>query len=121
MGIPGHTAYAATKAALRSYARTWAAEFEGRGIRVHTLSLGVTDALILDSQASTPEEREALVNLYLSRSRWPTRSRHRVWVRYRAGQRAVSCKEGAFIVLNGRREYKLHETVAGFDASGFLS
>jgi short-subunit dehydrogenase len=23
MGIPGHTTYAATKAALRSYARTW--------------------------------------------------------------------------------------------------
>ena len=43
MGIPGHTAYAATKAALRSYARTWAAEFEGCSIRVHTLSLGVTD------------------------------------------------------------------------------
>ena len=27
MGIPNHTAYAATKAATRSYARTWAAEF----------------------------------------------------------------------------------------------
>jgi NAD(P)-dependent dehydrogenase (short-subunit alcohol dehydrogenase family) len=66
MGIPGHTAYAATKAALRSYARTWAAEFKNRGIRVNTLSPGVTDTPILDSQASTPEEREALVNMYLS-------------------------------------------------------
>jgi NAD(P)-dependent dehydrogenase (short-subunit alcohol dehydrogenase family) len=66
MGIPGHTAYAATKAALRSYARTWAAEFKGRGIRVNTLSPGVTDTPILDSQSSTPEEREALVNMYLS-------------------------------------------------------
>ena len=66
MGIRGHTAYAATKAALRSYARTWAAEFKGRGIRVNTLSPGVTDTPILDSQASTPEEREALVNMYLS-------------------------------------------------------
>jgi NAD(P)-dependent dehydrogenase (short-subunit alcohol dehydrogenase family) len=65
MGIPGHTAYAATKAALRSYARTWAAEFKGRGIRVNTLSPGVTDTPILDSQSSTPEEREALVNMYL--------------------------------------------------------
>src|SRR3984885_13164785 len=62
MGIPGHTAYAATKAALRSYARTWAAEFKGRGIRVNTLSPGVTDTLILDSQSSTTEEREALMN-----------------------------------------------------------
>jgi NAD(P)-dependent dehydrogenase (short-subunit alcohol dehydrogenase family) len=66
MGIPGHTAYAATKAALRSYARTWAAEFNGRGIRVNTLSPGVTDTPILDSQSSTPEDREALVKMYLS-------------------------------------------------------
>ena len=66
MGIPGHTTYAATKAALRSYARTWAAEFEDRGIRVNTLSPGVTDTPILDSQSSTPEEREALVNMYLN-------------------------------------------------------
>jgi NAD(P)-dependent dehydrogenase (short-subunit alcohol dehydrogenase family) len=66
MGIPGHTTYAATKAALRSYARTWAAEFKDRGIRVNTLSPGVTDTPILDSQAATPEEREALVKMYLS-------------------------------------------------------
>jgi NAD(P)-dependent dehydrogenase (short-subunit alcohol dehydrogenase family) len=63
MGIPGHTTYAATKAALRSYARTWAAEFKDRGIRVNTLSPGVTDTPILDSQS---EGREALVNMYLS-------------------------------------------------------
>jgi NAD(P)-dependent dehydrogenase (short-subunit alcohol dehydrogenase family) len=66
MGIPDHTTYAATKAALRSYARTWAAEFKGRGIRVNTLSPGVTDTPILDSQSATPEAREALVNMYLS-------------------------------------------------------
>jgi NAD(P)-dependent dehydrogenase (short-subunit alcohol dehydrogenase family) len=61
MGIPGHTAYAATKAALRSYARTWAAEFKDRGIRVNTLSPGVTDTPILDSQSAP---REELVNMY---------------------------------------------------------
>jgi NAD(P)-dependent dehydrogenase (short-subunit alcohol dehydrogenase family) len=33
MGIPGHTTYAATKAALRSNARTWAAEFKDRRTR----------------------------------------------------------------------------------------
>jgi NAD(P)-dependent dehydrogenase (short-subunit alcohol dehydrogenase family) len=65
MGIPGHTAYAATKAALRSYARTWAAEFKGRGIRVNTLSPGVTDTPMLDSQVTTAAEREALVKMYL--------------------------------------------------------
>ena len=64
MGIPGHTTYAATKAALRSYARTWAAEFKDRGIRVNMLSPGVTDTPILDSQSAT--QREDLVNMYLS-------------------------------------------------------
>ena len=66
MGIPGHTAYAASKAALRSYARTWAAEFKDRGIRVNTLSPGVTDTPMLDSQSSGLGERESLVNMYLS-------------------------------------------------------
>jgi NAD(P)-dependent dehydrogenase (short-subunit alcohol dehydrogenase family) len=63
MGIPGHTAYAATKAALRSYTRTWAAEFKDRGIRVNMLSPGVTDTPILDSQSET---REDLVSMYKS-------------------------------------------------------
>jgi NAD(P)-dependent dehydrogenase (short-subunit alcohol dehydrogenase family) len=66
MGMTGHTAYAASKAALRSYARTWAAEFKNRGIRVNTLSPGVTDTPMLDSQSSGLGERESLVNMYLS-------------------------------------------------------
>jgi hypothetical protein len=33
-GIPGNTVYAASKAALRSFARTWTAELAGHGIRV---------------------------------------------------------------------------------------
>jgi NAD(P)-dependent dehydrogenase (short-subunit alcohol dehydrogenase family) len=65
MGIPNHTAYAATKAATRSYARTWAAELKGRGIRVNTLSPGVTDTPILDSQSET-EGRDEVVKMYLS-------------------------------------------------------
>lgn len=66
MGIPGHTAYAATKAALRSYARTWAAEFKDRGIRVNTLSPGVTDTPMLDSQSAGLGKRESVVDGYLS-------------------------------------------------------
>lgn len=65
MGIPNHTAYAATKAATRSYARTWAAEFKGRGIRVNTLSPGVTDTPILDSQ-SAEHGRDEVVKMYLN-------------------------------------------------------
>ena len=66
MGVAGHTAYAATKAALRSYARTWAAEFKNRGIRVNVLSPGVTDTPMLDSQAAGLGERETVVDMYLS-------------------------------------------------------
>jgi len=42
-GTPGTTVYAASKAALRSFARTWAAELASRRIRVNLLSLGVID------------------------------------------------------------------------------
>jgi NAD(P)-dependent dehydrogenase (short-subunit alcohol dehydrogenase family) len=42
-GTPGTTVYAASKAALRSFARTRAAELAARRIRVNLLSLGVID------------------------------------------------------------------------------
>jgi NAD(P)-dependent dehydrogenase (short-subunit alcohol dehydrogenase family) len=42
-GLPGGSAYGATKAALASLTRTWAAEFAAQGIRVNTVSPGPTD------------------------------------------------------------------------------
>ncbi|MEV6424694.1 glucose 1-dehydrogenase [Streptomyces sp. NPDC051662] len=39
-GVPGLGVYAATKAAIRSLARTWAAELADRGIRVNALTPG---------------------------------------------------------------------------------
>jgi NAD(P)-dependent dehydrogenase (short-subunit alcohol dehydrogenase family) len=42
-GLPEHGTYAATKAAVRSFARTWAMELKDRGIRVNTLSPGAVD------------------------------------------------------------------------------
>src|SRR6202041_2599446 len=39
-GFPGFGVYAASKAALRSFARTWLNELKGRHIRVNVLSLG---------------------------------------------------------------------------------
>jgi NAD(P)-dependent dehydrogenase (short-subunit alcohol dehydrogenase family) len=50
-GLPGSTTYSAAKAAVRSYARTWAAEFAGRGLRVNVLSPGPFDTPIIDAQA----------------------------------------------------------------------
>ena len=42
-GTPAFSVYAASKAALRSLGRTWAAELAGRGIRVNTLVPGTTE------------------------------------------------------------------------------
>lgn len=64
MGLANHSTYAATKAALRSYSRTWAAEFKNNGIRANTLSPGVVDTPMLDSQASTPEAAAAIRDNY---------------------------------------------------------
>jgi NAD(P)-dependent dehydrogenase (short-subunit alcohol dehydrogenase family) len=50
-GLPGSTTYSAAKAAVRSYARTWAAEFADRGVRVNVLSPGPFDTPIIDGQA----------------------------------------------------------------------
>jgi NAD(P)-dependent dehydrogenase (short-subunit alcohol dehydrogenase family) len=39
-GLASRTVYSATKAAIRSFARSWATELKGRGIRVNALSPG---------------------------------------------------------------------------------
>ena len=59
LGIPQYTVYGAAKAALRSFARSWAAELKGRKIRVNTLSPGATDTPIIDGQFKTKEEAAA--------------------------------------------------------------
>src|SRR5689334_979086 len=50
-GAPGSGSYSAAKAAVRSYARTWAAEFGDRGLRINVLSPGPIDTRIIDGQA----------------------------------------------------------------------
>jgi NAD(P)-dependent dehydrogenase (short-subunit alcohol dehydrogenase family) len=55
-GFPSYGVYAATKAAIRSFGRTWAAELLGRGIRVNVLSPGVIDTPILEKQFATEAE-----------------------------------------------------------------
>ncbi|MER7306482.1 glucose 1-dehydrogenase [Streptomyces griseoluteus] len=52
-GDEGLGVYAATKAATRSLARTWANELKGRGIRVNTVTPGPTDTPALS--ALTPD------------------------------------------------------------------
>lgn len=57
-GFPMHGTYSATKAALRSFARTWAAELAPRKIRVNNLSPGAIDTPIIDGQFKTKEEAD---------------------------------------------------------------
>jgi NAD(P)-dependent dehydrogenase (short-subunit alcohol dehydrogenase family) len=66
MGFPAHSTYSATKAAIRSYARTWTAEFGASGIRVNTLSPGPIDTPIIDSQADSKEGADAIRAFYTS-------------------------------------------------------
>jgi NAD(P)-dependent dehydrogenase (short-subunit alcohol dehydrogenase family) len=60
VGIRGYTTYSATKAALRSYTRTWTRECNERGIRFNTLSPGPIDTPIMDGQADSPEDADAI-------------------------------------------------------------
>lgn len=41
-GVPGASSYSASKAALESLTRTWAAEFGGHGVRVNSVAPGPT-------------------------------------------------------------------------------
>jgi NAD(P)-dependent dehydrogenase (short-subunit alcohol dehydrogenase family) len=42
-GLPANSVYSATKAAIRSFARTWTTDFKDRRIRVNAISPGVMD------------------------------------------------------------------------------
>lgn len=58
-GLPASSVYVASKAAVRAFARVWAAELKDRQIRVNTLSPGPTETPIIDGQFRTKEEADA--------------------------------------------------------------
>jgi NAD(P)-dependent dehydrogenase (short-subunit alcohol dehydrogenase family) len=49
-GIPIYATYGGTKAALRSFVRTWTAEFASKGIRANMISPGPVETPILQGQ-----------------------------------------------------------------------
>ena len=61
MGIPGLTAYAASKAAVRSFARGWAIELKDRKIRVNTMSPGAIETPALSNTGLTPDQIDQAV------------------------------------------------------------
>jgi NAD(P)-dependent dehydrogenase (short-subunit alcohol dehydrogenase family) len=56
-------AYAASKAAVRSFARTWANELKGRGIRVNAISPGPIDTTGITELVGAENEAEAKAGL----------------------------------------------------------
>lgn len=57
--LDGHAVYAGSKAAINAFARSWALELRGRGIRVNVLSPGPTDTEILGKLGVSAEQRPA--------------------------------------------------------------
>jgi NAD(P)-dependent dehydrogenase (short-subunit alcohol dehydrogenase family) len=60
VGTPSFGAYAASKAAIRSFGRTWAAELVGRGIRVNTVIPGPVETPGLRGLAPAGQEQALL-------------------------------------------------------------
>lgn len=63
IGFPNYTTYSATKAAVRSYARSWAAELKDRNIRVNAVSPGPIETPIIDKQYDDGQQaRDMLIS-----------------------------------------------------------
>lgn len=58
---PAFSVYAASKAAIRSFARSWAAELVDRGIRVNSVAPGPIATPGLSGLAAEPEQADALL------------------------------------------------------------
>jgi NAD(P)-dependent dehydrogenase (short-subunit alcohol dehydrogenase family) len=75
-GLSTRTVYAATKAAIRSFGRTWATELAGRGIRVNVLSPGpiatpLQKAALADAKAAEAFKTNVLSKVPMGRSGEP--------------------------------------------------
>jgi NAD(P)-dependent dehydrogenase (short-subunit alcohol dehydrogenase family) len=60
LGNEAFGVYAASKAAVRSFARTWAAELKGRSIRVNAISPGTIDTPGIDGLVPSQEQADQL-------------------------------------------------------------
>ena len=74
-GLPANSVYSATKAAVRSFARTWTTDLKDRRIRVNAVSPGAIDTPGLsDLLASAPagEERLSMISKTVPLGRFGT-------------------------------------------------
>lgn len=63
-GLAANSVYSATKAAVRSFARTWTTDLKARGIRVNAVSPGTIDTPGLNellASSATGEERRRMI------------------------------------------------------------
>jgi len=64
-GLPSHSVYSATKAAVRSFARTWTTDLKDRHIRVNAVSPGSTDTPGLNdllASSATGQQRLKMIS-----------------------------------------------------------
>jgi NAD(P)-dependent dehydrogenase (short-subunit alcohol dehydrogenase family) len=59
-GMPAFSVYSATKAAVRSFARSWTTDLKARRIRVNALSPGPIETPGVAGLGNTPAERDAI-------------------------------------------------------------
>jgi NAD(P)-dependent dehydrogenase (short-subunit alcohol dehydrogenase family) len=59
-GIEGYSVYHATKAAIRSFARTWTVDLKHRKIRVNAISPGPIHTSLIDTLVQSEEQAERL-------------------------------------------------------------
>ena len=67
-GNPGSSVYGASKAAVRSFGRTIAAELVGRGIRVNVVSPGPIETPIFDRTKAPPQQVAEIKAAMLARN-----------------------------------------------------
>ncbi len=93
-GVPAFGAYAASKAAIRSLGRTWAAELVGRKIRVNTVVPGPVETPGGLKGLAPSGQHQALLDARLRRCRWaasaPPLPKSPLWWHFSPPTRAVS-------------------------------
>src|ERR1700674_2406082 len=66
LGVPGLSAYAASKAAVRNFSRAWTLELKDRKIRVNSMSPGPIETPALEKVGLPPEQVELAVAQFTS-------------------------------------------------------
>ena len=65
-GFPAYSTYSATKAALRSFVRTWTTELKDRKIRANVISPGAVETPIIDGQFLSKEMADGARAMFIS-------------------------------------------------------